>query len=204
MEDTHLLNIATRAPPDALLVALLGPGAAPSAKDYQQEPALLNAVFVRQYQRIKILLGHGADIDGDDSSGATAAVVLARLNCFEMVHYLLERGAIAFNVQESGVGTDENVAWQIKVRHWLMAHGVKFPAPTAGAKLLCTIRQRWEQTPEGHAWRKQLDALGSQPDIVGKPWAKREDAEHAAMQAWMAREGVPAPPLVEPAGADEK
>ena len=87
------------------------------------------------------------------------------------------------------------MAWQIKVKHWLMAHGVKFPVPTAGAKLIHDIRQRWEQTPEGHDWRVRLDALGSQPDVVGASWVKLEDAEFAAMKAWMEREGIPEPPL---------
>ena len=203
MEDTYLLNIAVKGPKDDLIVALLDLGANPNAKNYQQEPALINAIFVRQYQRLKILLDHGANINETDSGGDTAASTLAALNYFEMVYYLLERGAdwrvldgtIAFHVQESDIGNEESVAWQIKVKHWLMAHGVKFPVPTAGAKLIYDVRQRWEQTPEGHAWRVKLDALGSQPDVVGAPWVKLEDAESAAMQAWMEREGIPEPPL---------
>ena len=203
MENTHLLNIATAGPKDELLLALLDLGADPNAKNYQQEPALLNAIFVRQYNRMKILLDHSADINGMDSSGATAAVILARLNYFEMVYYLLERGAdwraekgaIAFHVQESAVGSEESIAWQIKVKHWLLAHGVKFPVPTAGAEQYQAIRAKWEKTPEGHTWRQKLDALGSQPNVVGEPWVTEEDKEFAAMQAWMEREGIPEPPL---------
>ena len=203
LEDTHLINIATEGPEDKLLVALLDLGANPSAKDYRQVPALQNAIYINNYDRMKLLLDHGADINGTDSSGATAAVLLARLNYFEMVYYLLERGAdwravdgtVAFHVQQSDVGTEENVAWQIKVKHWLMAHGVKFPVPTGGDVQYHTILPRWEQTPEGHAWRVKLDALGSQPDIVGKPWVKVEEEELAAMRAWMEREGIPEPPL---------
>lgn len=203
IDSTHLLNIATKGPKDELLVALLELGADPNVKDARQEPALLNAVYINNYGRMKILLDHGADINGKDSSGATAASTLAALNNFEMVHYLLERGAdwraedgsIAFHVQESAVGNEQNVAWQIKVKHWLMAHGVKFPVPTAGAKLIHDTRQRWEQTPEGHEWRARLDALGSQPDVVGASWVKLEDAEFAAMKAWMEREGIAEPPL---------
>ena len=204
VDSTHLLNIAARGPQDELLVALLELGANPNVKDARHEPALLNAIYVRQYQRLKILLDHGADIEGEDSSGATAVSTLANLTYFEMVYYLLQRGAdwrkedgtVAFHVQESAMGNAESVAWQIKVKHWLMAKGVKFPVPTAGAKQYKAIRQRWEQTPEGHAWRQQLDALGSQPNVVGKPWVKLEDTELAAMQAWMEREGIPAPPLL--------
>ena len=203
VDSTHLLNIATRGPKDELLVTLLELGADPNVKDARQEPALLNAVYINNYERMKILLDHGADINGTDSGGATAASTLAALNYFEMVHYLLERGAdwraedgsIAFHVQESAIGNEGNVAWQIKVKHWLMAHGVKFPVPTAGAKLIHDIRQRWEQTPEGRDWRERLNALGSQPDVVGERWVKLEDAEFAAMQAWMQREGIQAPPL---------
>jgi hypothetical protein len=203
VDSTHLLNIATEGPKDELLVALLNLGADPNVKDARRQPALLNAVYINNYDRMKILLDHGADIDGTDSAGATAASTLAALNYFEMVYYLLERGAdwraenggIAFNVQQNAVGTDENVAWQIKVKHWLMAHGVKFPVPTGGAEAYHAIRARWEQTPEGRAWRQRLDALGAQPDVVGEPWVREERAAFADMQAWMAREGIPDPPL---------
>ena len=203
MENTHLINIATKGPQDKLLVALLDLGADPNAKDGHQECALLNAIYVRKYDRMKLLLDHGADINGTDSAGATAASTLAALNYFEMVYYLLERGAdwrpehgaIAFHVQQSDIGNEENVAWQIKVKHWLMAHGVKFPVPTGGDVQYHTILPRWEQTSEGHAWRVKLDALGSQPDVVGKPWVKVEEEELAAMRAWMERENIPEPPL---------
>jgi hypothetical protein len=97
--------------------------------------------------------------------------------------------------QESDIGNEETVAWQIKVKHWLLAHGVQFPVPTAGAETIRDVRARWEQTPEGRAWRQRLDALGRQPDVVGEPWVREEDAEFAAMKAWMAREGIPEPPL---------
>ena len=203
MEDTYLLNIAVKGPKDDLIVTLLDLGADPNSKDERQEPALINAIFVRQYQRLKILLDHGANINETDSSGATAAVILARLNYFEMVYYLLERGAdwravdgtVAFHVQESDIGNEENVEWQIKVKHWLMAHGIKFPVPVGGADRYRTITDRWEQTPEGHAWRVKLDALGSQPNVVGKPWVKEEQAEYEAMKVWMERENIPPPPL---------
>ncbi len=202
-ENTHLLNLAAEGPKDELLVALLDLGADPNVKDHTNIPALQNAIFVRQYDRMKLLLDRGADINGTDSGEGTAVAILARLNYFEMVHYLLERGAdwqadrgaVAFNVQESDVGDEQNVAWQIKVKHWLMAHGVKFPVPTAGAAYYTAIRARWEQTPEGRAWRVKLDALGAQPNVVGKPWVREEDAEFAALKAWMVREGIPEPPL---------
>ncbi len=204
MEDTHLLNIATEGPKDELLVALLDMGANPSVKDYREVPALQNAIYINNYERMKILLDRGADINGTDSGGGTAVSLLSNLNYFEMVYYLLERGAdwradegtVAFNVQESDIGNEESVRWQIKVKHWLIAHGVKFPVPTAGAKLVYPIRQKWEQTPEGRAWRARLDALGSQPDVVGAPWVKLEDEEAAAMEAWREREGIPPAPLL--------
>ena len=203
MEDTYLLNIAVKGPSDELLVALLDLGANPNSKDERQEPALINVIFVRQYQRLKILLDHGANINETDSSEATAAVILARLNYFEMVYYLLERGAdwrakdgtIALWTQQNDIGNEESTAWQIKVKHWLMAHGVKFPVPVGGAAQYQAIRAKWEQTPDGHAWRVKLDALGSQPDVVGAPWVKEERAAFAAMEAWREREGIPEPPL---------
>ena len=203
IDSTHLLNIATEGPQDELLVALLDLKADPNVKDRRQIPALQNAIYINQYGRMKILLDHGADINGEDSSGATAAVLLARLGYFKMVYYLLERGAdwrpvdgtIAFEVQESDVGNEESVAWQINVKHWLMAHGVKFPVPTSGARQYAAIRARWEQTPEGHRWRERLDALGGQPDVVGKPWVELEEAEYKALHAWMEHEAIPEPPL---------
>jgi hypothetical protein len=152
---------------------------------------------------MKLLLDRGADIDAPNSSGATAAVVLSRLNNFEMVHYLLERGAdwhksngaIALNTQEKDIGNPQSTAWQLKVKHWLIAHGVRFPVPSSGAARYASIRQHWEQTPEGHAWRVKLDALGAQPDVVGKAWTTQEDAARAAMKAWMQQQGIPEPPI---------
>jgi uncharacterized protein len=200
---THLVNIAAGGPKDELLVALLDLGANPNAIDERKEPALHNAMYAHQYQRMKLLLDHGADIDAMDSSGATAAVVLARLNYFELVHYLLGRGAdwrksdgeIALWTQENDIGNVRATQWQIKVKHLLIAKGVKFPVPSSGAKRFAAIREKWEQTPEGHAWRVKLDALGAQPDVVGKAWTKEEVPARLAMRAWMQREGIPMPPL---------
>ena len=203
IDSTHLLNIAIEGPKDELLMTLLELGADPNVKDARHIPALQNAIYINKYGRMKILLEHGADINGTDSSGATAAVLLARLNYFEMVYYLLERGAdwhnsdneVALWTQENSGGNEETVAWQIKAKHWLLAHGVKFPVPSSGAERYATIRAKWEQTPDGHAWRERLDVLGAQPDIVGEPWMKQEAAAFAAMQAWMQRESIPEPPL---------
>lgn len=200
---THLLNIATEGPEDKLLVALLDLGANPNSVDERKVPALQNAVYINNYARMKLLLDRGANIDAPNSSGATAAVVLARLNNFEMVYYLLDRGAdwrksdgeVALWTQENDIGNEKGTAWQIKVKHWLIAHGAKFPVPSSGAKRYAAIRQQWEQTPEGHAWRVKLDALGAQPDVVGKAWTKEEVAARQAMRAWMQKEGIPAPPL---------
>jgi len=204
---THLLNIATEGPKDELLVALLELGADPNSRDERKMPALHNALFINNYKRMKILLDHGADIDGTDSAGATAATTLSRLNNFEMVHYLLERGAdwrksdgsVALNTQEKDIGNAEATRWQIKVKHLLMARGVKFPVPSSGAKRYAAIREKWEQTPEGRAWREKLDALGAQPDVVGKPWVQEEDKARAAMKAWMKQQGIPEPPFFTPA-----
>ncbi|MCB2409387.1 ankyrin repeat domain-containing protein [Hymenobacter lucidus] len=209
---THLINIAAEGPKDELLVALLDLGADPNARDERKEPALHNAMAAHQYQRMKLLLDRGATIDAPNSAGATAAVVLARLNYFEMVHYLLERGAdwrktdgeIALWTQENDVGNAEAVQWQIKVKHWLMAHGVKFPVPSSGAKRYAAIRERWEQTPEGRTWREKLDALGARPDVVGKPWVQQEDAARAAMKAWMKQQGIPEPPFFTPSQPGSK
>ena len=202
-DTTHLLNIAAVGPKDELLVALLDLGANPNVVDERKVPALQNALYINNYQRMKILLDHGADIDAPNSSGATAAVVLSRLNSFEMLHYLLERGAdwrksdgaVALNTQENDIGNARATQWQIKVKHLLVAKGVKFPVPSSGAKRFAAIREKWEQTPEGRAWRVKLDALGAQPDVVGKAWTKEEVPARLAMRAWMQREGIPLPPL---------
>ena len=209
---THLLNIAAGGPEDELLVALLDLKADPNVVDERHEPALHNAMYAHQYQRMKLLLDRGADINAPDSSGATVAVVLARINYFEMVYYLLEHGAdwrtdkgsIATNTQEKDIGNAQATHWQIKVKHWLLAHGVKFPVPSSGAARYATIRQKWEQTPEGHAWRVKLDALGAQPDVVGKPWTKEEDAARAAMKAWMRAQGIPEPLFVKLTSESQK
>ncbi len=205
-DTTHLLNIATEGPKDELLVTLLDLGANPNVVDERKVPALLNAVYINNYPRMKLLLDRGADINATDSGGYTAASTLASLNNFEMVYYLLERGAdwrkangdVALSTQEKDIGNEKSTAWQIKVKHWLLAHGVQFPVPSSGAKRYAAIRQRWEQTPEGHAWRVKLDALGAQPDVVGKAWTTQEDAARAAMKAWMKQQGIAEPPFFTP------
>ena len=74
---THLVNIATEGPKDELLVALLDLGANPNAVDERKVPALLNAVNINNYVRMKILLDHGADIDAV-GSGQWAVGVIRR------------------------------------------------------------------------------------------------------------------------------
>jgi len=153
----HLLNIATKGPQDKLLVSLLDLRADPSVKDYRGIPALQNAIYINNYARVKLLLERGADINGTDSAGATAASLLATLNYFEKAHYLLERGAdwraeggsIAFHVQESEVGSEESIQWQIKVKHWLLVHGVKFPVPTGGLNATKTSPTAGSAHPRG-------------------------------------------------------
>lgn len=203
---THLINIATEGPKDELLIALLDLGADPNSRDERKMPALHNALYINNYKRMKILLDHGADINITNSSGATAATVLARLNSFEMVAYLLEHGAdwrltdgeVALHTQENSVGNAEATQWQIKVKQLLMERGAKFPVPSSGAARYREIRARWEQTPEGSAWRQKLDALGARPEVVGKPWVQQEDAAIAEMEAWMKTHGIPTPPLLPP------
>lgn len=200
---THLLNIATEGPDDKLLLALLDLKADPNVVDERKVPALLNAVYINNYARMRLLLDHGADINATDSGGYTAASTLASLNNFEQVYYLLERGAdwrkangdVALSTQEKDIGNAKSTEWQLKVKHWLQAHGVQFPVPSSGAKRYAAIRQRWEQTPEGHAWRTKLDALGARPDVIGKAWTREEDAAFSAMQAWMQQQGIAEPPL---------
>ena len=200
---THLINIATKGPKDELLVALLDLGADPNAKDERKVPALLNAVYINNYGRMKILLDHGADIDAVDSGGYTAMSTLASLNAFEQVYYLLERGAdwrksngdVALSTQEKDIGNARATQWQLKVKHLLTTKGVRFPVPSSGARRYAAIREKWEQTPEGRAWRVKLDALGARPDIIGKAWTKEELAARTAMRAWMQQQGIPFPPL---------
>ena len=206
---THLVNIAAEGPKDELLITLLKLGADPNSRDERKMPALHNALYINNYPRMKILLEHGADIDITDGAGATAVATLARLNSFEMVAYLLEHGAdwrksdgaVALNTQESSMGDAEMLRWQIKVKQLLTARGANFPVPSSGAARYREIRARWEQTPEGLAWRQKLDALGAQPDIVGKPWMEQENAAVAEMKTWMKTHGIPTPPLLPPRAA---
>lgn len=212
VDATHLINIAAEGPKDELLLTLLDLGADPNARDERKEPALHNALYAHQYQRMKLLLDRGADINITNSAGATPAVVLARLNYFELVHYLLERGAdwrktdgeVALWTQENDTGNAEAIQWQKKVKQLLIRQGVKFPVPSPGARRYATIRERWEQTPEGRAWREKLDALGAQPEVVGKPWVEQEDAARTAMKAWMKQQGIPEPPLIMPSPKGNK
>lgn len=93
-------------------------------------------------ETVDLLLKHGANINAKDSFESTPVLTAAKLLDFEMVYYLLERGADYSLRDKAGYDLATQVAttigklragtkWakrQTKVIEWLEAKGVKIPA----------------------------------------------------------------------------
>ncbi len=149
------------------------------------------------------LVSHGADLNATDRAGVTAITLLARLDNFEQVYYLLQQGAdhrkphdeVALWTQENDTSAGEALNWQIKVKQKLMARGVRFPVPRPGAARYAQVRAEWEKTLEGRDWRILLSEFGADAEVVGQRWVARSDEAFAALRAWMARTGIAEPPV---------
>lgn len=133
------------APDNDYLIMLLDHGGNPSAKNSADEPLIEQMVFMDppNYQGLRILLDHGADINATDSGGSTLLLTLTRLRFFEQVYYLLQRGA-DFRIKDgTGYGPDYHIfreeidpnafpeayATQLKCQEFLRARGVNDPGP---------------------------------------------------------------------------
>lgn len=127
------------------LKILLDHGADVNAKTASKEPILIKMIFMspRNYEGINLLLSRGADINAQKSGGATLLLALARLNDYEHVYSLLQKGAdyritddggdnVAFYVYQEKIDPKafpEAYEWQRKCQEFLKARGINDPGP---------------------------------------------------------------------------
>ncbi|WP_247893601.1 ankyrin repeat domain-containing protein [Azospirillum endophyticum] len=119
---------------------LLAFGGDANARNAIGEPILVNAGLRRNADAVRILLDAGADIEATDDSGSTVTLVLARMNQFHVVAYLLGRNADALHrspVSEDAAAdyifhADLDPAsplsdWQQRCRQFLLSRGIAAP-----------------------------------------------------------------------------
>jgi len=113
-------------------------------------PAVFRTVYARRFDRMKLLLNKGADINAiDNQTGLSLIHFCAKLNLYEQVAFLINEGA-DFNIKSSVGGSvalqvqkrrgklnEETEKWRTKVEQMLIDRGVVFPVP-----------RPWEQMKE--------------------------------------------------------
>lgn len=136
-----VMHWAARAEDMAFLRAALGYDGDPNlvAGGFGRTP-LFEAIG-RNDAAIELLLDSGADIDARSSNGDTAAMVAAGRGRFDVVYFLLSRGADYSVANDRGVTLADRVAdkrgamdpdhdlagWLDKVVAWLQERGVEIP-----------------------------------------------------------------------------
>jgi uncharacterized protein len=135
----HLVAICAEGIVDKTFELLLEYGGNTNGED-KGTPALHKTVYARRYDRLKLLLRKGADINSIDKQTDNSLIEFcAALNQFEIVAYLIEQGAdfkrknklggsTALKVQENkGRVNEETEVWRAKVEQMLKDRGIVFP-----------------------------------------------------------------------------
>ncbi len=151
-----------------LLTILLDHGGDPNSR-FGGTPAVFGAADHERFDQMRLLLDHGADINGVNKEGYPLVVYLAGMRNFDQVVYLIERGAdiykptslgytLGFRLQEEGFEYPPSYSrYQdvVKAKHLLEAKGIRFPvvspavAHTAQERVENAQRRQWEATAEG-------------------------------------------------------
>ena len=123
---------------------LLEAGADPNVPNYDGKVALFNTVMADNWkEQVDLLMAYGADLNITDRIGANVAHYASKLDAYNVVFYLIEKGAdsnirdqmessIAWNVQETLSGDlisreSKNYKNILKVKQQLIDRGVEFP-----------------------------------------------------------------------------
>ncbi|MGI4831879.1 MAG: ankyrin repeat domain-containing protein [Janthinobacterium lividum] len=91
-EQAQAVGLAAGGEDLAILRVLLDHGGNPNSQ-YQHIPALIQAAEADRFDQMRLLLEHGAAINGQAPDGRTAAIVLADNARFDQVAYLIKQGA---------------------------------------------------------------------------------------------------------------
>lgn len=185
---------------------LLAHGGDPNSR-HLGEPALLRAALVLDWPTLHLLAEHKSiDLDLARPDGLTPLLLLAYLNQFEQVAYLLQRGAdfrkaddsggtVAFTVQTRDLDPDGAPHhWQQRVRQLLEQRGVQFPVPDPSEKwgkkreAEAKLRQQWGRTPQGRDWENQVNqAVVDEPsNDDGTALMELRHAAETAYEEWAA------------------
>ena len=137
----------------------------------ENEPAALNAVYAARYDRMRLLVEHGADVNLSGLNAGTLIVPVADLHYFDQAIWLIEHGAkvddpkhdLALTLQETGADEPANMEWQRKLKKMLIERGVRFPVPRPYERQYLPIEAQWAKTPEGKQAQGQYQPPGSRP-----------------------------------------
>ena len=123
---------------------LLEAGANPNTADHTGKPLLFNTVMADNWkEQIDLLLSYGADVNVTNEIGMNVAHYASNLLLYDVVFYLIEKGA-DFNVRDETEGSipwniqkavsrdlispeSENYKNMLKVKQQLIDRGVEFP-----------------------------------------------------------------------------
>ncbi|WP_298438832.1 ankyrin repeat domain-containing protein [Geobacter sp.] len=104
------------------------------------------AAYEDNWEHMRMLIAHGADINKKDSVNATLIYQLALTNDYEQIYYLLQRGADYSTKTTTGDSVlqwifnhkldpkSEAFQWQQKCRVWLESHGIRNPGKKQKSK----------------------------------------------------------------------
>lgn len=165
-----------------MLHLLLAYGGNPNSQR-RGAPALFGAIYAGNWPAFRLLARHrGIDLNLPKPDGTTPVLLLAYLNHFEQVEYLLDRGAdfaradrlggtLAFVVQATELDPDSRAHHeQQRLKRRLQLCGVQFPVPDPSVAWQeqqaadDRHRRQWHRTSEGMLWQDTVNQAAVDED----------------------------------------
>lgn len=151
----NAVTMVARAEDPAWVELVLSAGGDPNSVDHNGQPALFDAIGGELQKNIDLFLHYGADVNLRDLSSRNSALYPAFLDKYEMVHFLIEKGAdvriytdggadLAYLVydalKDSVFPGMDSYPWAMKVKQHLLEQGITFPPPSPKE-----VRARWAE-----------------------------------------------------------